>query len=186
VLAAIDWPSFLLGSVGAIVALIILVGGLLTALGRIGDAWSSITVRLRPPPPRVEVESAGGTHSSERDETSGELTWHSVRPGFTVRNNEPVAVYAVAGGVIGPQGQRLAHPQQPSIVRAEDEFTFGSTDGFQIPPSWLPPFAGDVNPHQALPYFVPLTDSHRRRWEGVIDFGGEVPRVQFKRASKHR
>jgi hypothetical protein len=129
------------------------------------------------------LEGHGGSHSSERDST-GALTWHSVHPGFKVQNNEPVAVYAVTGGVVGPDGERLAHPQTPSIIRAESEFVFGSMAGFQIPPFWLPPFAGDVDPHQLVPYFVQLTDASERRWEGVIDFRDVVPRLAFKRMSK--
>lgn len=127
-LAAIDRASFFLG----IATLIILVGGVLGALGQIGRAWAWAMQRFRPPPPRVELESLGGTHSSERDEASGGLTWHSVRPSFAICNDEPVAVYAVTGGIIGWDDQRIRHPQQPSIVRAESEFAFGSTDAFQI------------------------------------------------------
>jgi hypothetical protein len=179
-LAAIDRASFFLG----IATLIILVGGVLGALGQIGRAWAWAMQRFRPPPPRVELESLGGTHSSERDEASGGLTWHSVRPSFAICNDEPVAVYAVTGGIVGPDDQRIRHPQQPSIVRAESEFAFGSTDAFQIPTNWLPPFAADLNPHQAVRYFVELTDSNRRRWEGVIDFGEEVRRLRFRRVRK--
>ena len=83
---------------------------------------------------------------------------------------------------LGPAGERIVH-QRPSILRAESEFPFASTDSFQIPPSWLAGFAGD-NPHVAVPYFVELTDAEQRKWEGTIDFRNEVPRLQFRRVKR--
>lgn len=176
-LAALDPLSLLLGAAGAIV----LFGAVLAALGQIGRAWSWALQRFRPTPPRVELESSGGMHSSEKDAATGEITWNFVRPSFNVRNDEPVSVYAVTAGIVDPaSGDRIAHPTRIPVLKAETQGDFGSTDAFQIPPGWLAGFANH-NPHQGVPYYVELTDSGNRKWEGIIDFREVVPRMRFRR-----
>lgn len=179
-LAALDWQSVLVGAAGTI----ILIGGVLAALGQIGRAWSRLVQRFRPEHPRLELESAGGTHSQERDEATKEITWINVKPGFTVRNNEPVSLYAVTAGVVDPAGEaQIAHPQQVPVLKAETPVQFGSTDSFQIPSDWLAGFAG-ADPHRGVPYFVEVMDSRDRRWRGIIDFREEAPRLRFRRVRR--
>lgn len=180
-LAALDWQSVLVGAAGTI----IIIGGVVAALGQIGRAWSFVMQRFRPAPPRIELESAGGSHSQQRDEATGEITWVNVHPGFTVHNNERVSVCAVTAGVVNPADatERVAHPQKVSVLKAETPITFGSMGGFQIPSEWLAGFAGP-DPHQGVPYFVELIDSHDRKWRGVIDFREEAPRLRFRRVGR--
>jgi hypothetical protein len=59
--AALDWQFYLLG----IATIIILIGGVLAALGQIGRAWRWVMQRFRPAPPRIELESSGGSHSQQ-------------------------------------------------------------------------------------------------------------------------
>jgi hypothetical protein len=51
------------------------IGGVLAALGQIGRAWRWVIQRFRPAPPRIELESSGGSHSQQRDVATGEITW---------------------------------------------------------------------------------------------------------------
>ena len=111
----------------------------------------------------------------------GEITWVDVRPGFVVRNNEPVAVYAVTGGIANPtSGARIEHPWRVPVLKAETQAEFSSTEGFEIPSSWLAGYAGG-NEHQAVPYFVTFTDANDRKWDGVIDFRETIPRLRLRR-----
>jgi len=122
--------------------------------------------------------------SHERDEATGEVTWTSVRPGFTVRNDEPVSVYAVTGGIVNPRGdERIEHPNRVPVLKAETQAEFGSTESFQIPSNWLEGIAVGYE-HQGVPYFVTLTDASGRSWDGVIDFRETVPRLQFRRIKR--
>jgi hypothetical protein len=177
-LAAIDWKSFLLG--GA--TLIILLGGVLAALGQIGRAWTWALQRFRPAPPRVDLESSGGQSSHQRDETTGEITWTDVRPAMTVRNNEPVSVYAVTVGIVNPAGdERIEYPGCPiPVLKAETPLNLGTTEQFKTPPNWLAGIAPG-NEHQGVPYFVTLTDANDRKWDGVIDFRETIPRLRLRR-----
>jgi hypothetical protein len=176
-LAAFDWQSAVLGAL----ALIVLIGAVLGALGQIGRAWTWVMQRFRPAPPRIDLESSGGVSSHQRDEATGEVTWEYVRPSFTVRNDEPVAVYALTGGIVNPAGdERIEHPQRVPILKAETQIDFGSTESFQIPQSWLAGFAG-TNEHRAVPYFVAFTDVNDRRWDGVIDYREITPRLRLRR-----
>jgi hypothetical protein len=177
-LAAFDLQSFLLG----VAALIILTGGVLAALGQVGRAWTWVFQRFRPAPPRVDLESSGGLSSHQRDEATGEITWTEVQPSLTVRNNEPVSVYAVTVGIVNPGGdERIEYPGCPiSVLKAETHLDLGYTQSFQIPSSWLAGVAGG-NEHKAVPYFVTLTDAKDRRWDGVVDFRETVPRLRFRR-----
>jgi hypothetical protein len=177
VLAAFDWKSAVLGALG----LLILVGGALAALGQIGRTWTWAVQRFRPSPPRVELEGWGGQSSHQRDEVTKEITWTDVRPGFVVRNDEPVSVYAVTAGIVNPNGDdRITHPQRVAVLKAETSVSFESTEAFKIPPTWLAGVA--ANEHQAVPYFVTLTDADERKWDGVIDFREVAPRLRFRRA----
>ena len=111
-LAALDWLSILVGAAGAI----ILLGGVLAALGQIGRTWTWAMGRFRPAPPRVDLEGSGGMHSSQRDAATGEITWNFVQPSFTVRNDEPV--YAVTAGIVSPTGtDRIAHPSRVPVAQ---------------------------------------------------------------------
>jgi hypothetical protein len=134
-------------------------------------------------PPRVEMEGWGGSSSHERDEVTKEITWTDVRPAFTVRNDEPVSVYDLTAGIVNPGGDdRIAHPQQVAVLKAETSLAFGTTETFKIPPTWLAGVA--ANEHQAVPYFVTLTDANRRRWDGVIDFRETAPRLRLRRVKR--
>jgi hypothetical protein len=181
-LAAIDWQSYLLG----VATIIILVGAVLGAFGQIGRAWTWIREQISgPPPPRFDLENSGGQSSHERDEATGEITWTNVRPTITIRNNEPVAVYAVSVGVVNPaRDERIEYPGCPiPIVKAETHLDLGSTEGFKIPSDWLAGVAPG-NEHKGVPYFVTLTDANNREWDGVIDFRETIPRLQFRRVKR--
>jgi hypothetical protein len=176
-LTALDWLSILVGAAGAI----ILIGGVLAALGQIGRAWGWVMQQFRPAAPRVELDGAGGSYSQERDETTKKITWIGVSPSFIVRNNEPVSVYAVTAGVAEPGGEgRVAHPQRVPVLKAETAFTFERSDSLKIPSEWLADYVG-ADPHSGVPYFVELLDARQRRWEGIIDFRDEAPRLKFRR-----
>jgi hypothetical protein len=177
-LASLDWWQAILGVLG----LLGLIGGAIGALVYFGRFWRWLTRKLRPTPPRLELESSGGSHSQQRDQDTGMITYSAVHPSFTIRNIDPVPVYAVTAGVVNPANAagRVAHPQKVQVMKAETPFAFLSTDSFQVPPDWLAGFAG-ADPHQGVPYFVELIDSHDRKWRGIIDFREEAPRLCFQR-----
>lgn len=103
--AALDWQSVLVGAVGAIVAAIIVIGAVLTALGQIGRAWTWVMQRFRPAPPRVDLESSGGKSSHDRDEKTGEITWNFVQPAVKANADGRVTfgrcVFGAGQGVFG-------------------------------------------------------------------------------------
>jgi hypothetical protein len=180
-LAALDWQDAILGVLG----LLALIGGAVGALLYLRRGWMWVARRVRPTQPRIELESAGGSYSQQRDEATKTITYSAVRPSFTVRNIDPVPVYAVTAGVVNPgnAADRVAHPQRAPVLKAETHALFGSADSFQIPPDWLAGFTG-ADPHQGVPYFVELIDSRDRRWRGIIDFREEAPRMRFQRVKK--
>jgi hypothetical protein len=143
--AALDWQFYLLG----IATIIILIGGVLAALGQIGRAWRWVMQRFRPAPPRIELESSGGSHSQQRDEATVRSPGSTFIRGSRFHNHERVSVFAVTAGVVNPANaaDRVAHPQKVPVLKTETPVTFGSMGGFQIPSQWLAGFAG-ADPHQ--------------------------------------
>jgi hypothetical protein len=176
-LVAFAWQTYLLGFVSGI----ILLGALLGALGQIGRTWTSLRQWFRPAPPRLELESSGGSYSHERDPATGEITWVNVCPGFSLLNNEPTTVYDVTAGIIDPaSGDRIAHPQRLPHIKAETPFGFGSADVFQIPSDWLAGYTGE-EPFQQVLYYVRVTDANERKWEGTFDPREPVACLRFRR-----
>jgi hypothetical protein len=174
---ALGWKTF-----GAIAGALILFGGVVVAIRELGSTASSVKQRLRPGPPRFDLQGAGGQSSHQRDEATGEITWTDVRPSITIRNNEPVAVYAVTVGIVNPAGdERIDYPGCPiPVLKAETQLDLGSTEQFKTPSNWLAGVAPG-NEHQGAPYFVTLTDANDRKWDGVIDFRETIPRLRLRR-----